>query len=243
MAKQAGTYGFRGKLGEVVGRRINGQLVVGKPGGFTKETWKKNAQNPDFAPRKEAGEFAASSSMAKAVYRICDADMATSHCDPRAYKRLVSHFQNFRILDRSNPKGKKRPGPGAFHHLVDFNLNMKSRLFDLILPSPDFRDNDLVFDISDIHLPKSLPEEVNALEFIGFSAEVDFKSLTCINRVSTYLLKSFDELSAPFEFIIPGQTQNALFLAAIRCYIVHADYPYPLSDRALSPMKIVAFKA
>lgn len=242
MAKQAGAYGFRGKMGDVVGRRINGQLVVGRPGGFTKETWQKNAKNPDFAPRKEATEFAVSSSMAREVYQICDLDIATSHRDPKAYKRLVAHFQKFKILDRTNAKGNKRPTPGAFHHLTRFKFNTQSSLFDFIMPSYESEGRDLIYRFPGFKNCISWPHQANTVEFIGYSVEVDFTNLTCINRLCTYLNKTFDELSSPFEFTIPGQPKNTLFLAAIRFYQTQADYPYPLSDRTISPMKIICFQ-
>ncbi|MCZ4410189.1 hypothetical protein O3Q51_15305 [Cryomorphaceae bacterium 1068] len=242
MAKQTGPYGFRGKIGDVVGRQINGQLVVGKPGGFTKETWKNNANNPDYAPRKEASEFASSSSMAKEVYRICDLDLSTSHRDPKAYKRLVAHFQKFRILDRSNPKGKKRPSIGAFHHLTGFAFNTQSSLFDLIMPPHLFTGTELSYEFPGFQFLSQLPTQANTIEFIGYAVEIDFKNLTCINRISTYLTKSFTELSEHFNFTINSHSKNTLYIVAIRFYDNVSDYLYPLSDRFFSPMRIVAFK-
>src|SRR5690554_3397929 len=123
MAKQHGINPFTGKLGDVVGRKLNGEYIISAPGGFTKEKLEEGKHDQFKAVFDNASEFGRSSLMASAIYQTIDKVEFSASLDPQAFNNLVSKLQTFLKYDREHPKGKRKPNETAIMQLVGYQFN------------------------------------------------------------------------------------------------------------------------
>lgn len=123
MAKQHGINPFTGKLGDVVGRKLNGEFITSAPGGFTKEGLKQGKDGIYKKTFENATEFSRCSRLATAIYNSVDRKEFVSNIYSKTHTSLVGTLVNFLKYDTTHPKGKREPNEISLLQLTDFPFN------------------------------------------------------------------------------------------------------------------------
>ncbi|NEN24489.1 hypothetical protein G3O08_13350 [Cryomorpha ignava] len=123
MAKQHGINPFTGKLGEVVGRKLNGVFITSLPGGFTSEGLKNGKDDKYIEVFNNSTQFGKASLMATAIYNTINRKEFKANIKGTAHEKMVGKLRIFAKYDKENPKGKRKPTETAMMQLVDYQFN------------------------------------------------------------------------------------------------------------------------
>jgi hypothetical protein len=239
MGIQTGSITFKGKLGNVVGRMVNGTPVIQTPGGFTSEKLKRGRTKKYVRVFENATEFGLSTNLAKAIHLIPDASLHRSHRGVHAFQKLVGKIHSLRTLDTDNPRGRRRPTADTLKYLVGHEFNPSS--------TPTLKVNYSILTINSESIEVNIfnpinnlrwPAAADGVELISFSAQPDetLQKVTNLSRQSQPF--QLDTTENDLTMIAPLFPERTLIILALRFYQVLNERIYPLADSSYSPMQI-----
>lgn len=239
MAKQHGITPFTGKLGEVVGRKLNGIFIFSTPGGFTPESLKAGKDTIYKEVFKNANEFAKASSMASAIYDTIDRKEFVANIHGKACKTLVGILRVSAKYDRIHSKGKRIPNETAIMQLVGFSLNPPAD--NTILRKLKIEEVDattLTITLNHGVDQFEWPKAAHAIQLFFYTTQINFKNQSAPNPAFHYKEMHKDDIQVNEQIEIPTPPGNCLlFIGARFLEEVNGDY-YLLNTKIHSPLFI-----
>jgi len=237
MAKQKGINPFTGKLGEVVGRKLNGEFIFQRPGGFTSEALQAGKETNYKKTFENANEFKKSTLMASAIYGIIDRIEFKANIHRKAHPLMVGALRRFCKYDKINPKGKRQPNETALMQLVDYSFNpsAKNTLKEKLQITEDDETN-LTVTLNKGARQFTWPKKAAAVQLFFYTARINFKKQKARKAAFHYheLLK--EEITANYQIRIPTPPGNCLLLIGARFLEeVNNDF-YVLYEKTRSPL-------
>jgi hypothetical protein len=243
MGIQTGSITFKGKLGNVVGRMVNGTPVIQTLGGFTSENLRKGRKKQYARVFENANEFAYSTNLAKAIHYIPDASIHKTHHGNHAFQKLISKIHQLRTLDAQNPRGQRRPTTDTLKYLVSHQFNPPAaRTIRTKLTYMETDPENLSISLTDPLNNLLWPDSASGVELIAYTAQLDpdLQRVTQQERRSQVLL--IQEAHQDLALTAPLLPSRSLLIVAIRFCQVLGDLIYPLADASFSPMQIGYWK-
>jgi len=178
MAKQKGIMPFTGSLGEVTGRKVNGEFIIQTKSSLTGDRVKND---PRFAgSMKTANEFGLSNTGLKLLRRTFKAALVDC-CDPQMHHRLKRRLRKMLNGDTISTKGERNLLCGDIEILNGFWWNKNLSISDAIAANYEV-SVDRKSGIVTFHIPSFVPKDelrgmVNATHFriIASAAEMNWK--------------------------------------------------------------------
>jgi hypothetical protein len=242
MARQEGTNRFIGKLGDVVGRKVNGKYIVSKPGGFTSKRLQEEKETTYLATSQNWAEFGKCSDASKAIIKTIDEEY-TSNKSTYAFQRLTGALFRKAHADTAVPRGKRRPTPQILEELVGYSLNREAASI-----------RDIVYNITDldrthiaVHMPRlsarvQWPNEADGVELFFFGIHLDLKKLTTSGNTFTNAFYTKKELKQITEMIVDAPAKSCILFAGHRFYqLVNNNY-YLIQNKKYSPLQMVHYR-
>jgi hypothetical protein len=243
MAIQTSPYTFKGKLGNLIGRVVDGKTVLQRPGGFSSAALKKGKKKKYARVFENASEFAKSTNLAKALYYIPDADMMKSHFGKRAFQQLVGTIHNLRKLDTQNPRGQRTPTSATLQNLVNYSFNPPAAATFRVSPQLHPQTDQSL----SLTLPNPLeflkwPNQAGGFECIAFSVQIDPSFQSVIQKVRQTKNILLSQAEEDFSMQLQTFPSHTLILIAGRFLNATNDQLYPLRDSTYSPFYIAHWK-
>ncbi len=239
MAKQRGINPFTGKVGEVVGRKLNGEYIISAPGGFTSEKLQAGKKDQFKAVFENASEFRRASMMASAIYKTIDKDEFSANLHGKAYNYLVGQLQNFLKYDKVHPKGKRKPNETAIMQSVGYQFNPPAQ--------STLKDNLQITETDQTNLTITIPrggdqfvwpKPAAAIQLFFNTAQIDYQNQTAPNPAFHFEELRKEEIPPNHQIQIPTPPGNCLLLIGARFLEeVNNDF-YLLHNKTHSPLFI-----
>jgi hypothetical protein len=242
MAEQIGPIPFKGRLGNIIGKTVNGKHILSLPGGFTSKGLKDPSKKNYKRVRENYNEFGFSSRMSLAVFRALVAKTSAAHFHSRASSKLTGKMHRYRVFDTQSPRGQRKPTQGALsllkdHYLSDPNLNPWREQPQLIQSS----NTSIEFRISKPSAALKIREEpFPKLRVKSIALQIDFDTLTVINTKETHIDLDLNS-STPIEWSMNLFSENTLIALATTFYLENNGFQYPLSDKSLASIYLANF--
>ena len=237
MAKQHGINPFTGKLGEVVGRKLNGEFITQRPGGFTSEALKAGKETNYKKTYENANEFSLCSRMASAIYGTVDRIEFKANIHGDAYKKMAGDLRRFCKYDKINPKGKRRPNETALMQLVNYSFNPSAK--NTLKEKPQIAEDDetnLTVTLNKGARQFAWPKNAAAIQLFFYTARINFKKQKVRKAAFHYQELLKEEIAANHQIRIPTPPGNCLLLIGARFLEeVNNDF-YVLYEKTRSPL-------
>ena len=239
MAKQHGITPFTGKLGEVVGRKLNGIFIFSRPGGFTPESLEAGKDNIYKEVFNNANEFGRASLMATAIYGTIDRKEFAANINGKAHETLVGILRTSAKYDRTHPKGKRKPNETAIMQLVGYSLNPPAdNTIPRKLKIEETDETTLTITLNHGVDQFQWHEAAHAIQLFFYTTQIDFQNQTAPNPAFHYQEMHLDDIEVNHQIQIPTLPGNCLlFIGARFLEEVNGNY-YLLNNKTHSPLYI-----
>jgi hypothetical protein len=144
MAEQIGPFQFRGKLGNLVGKQVNGKNIVTTPGGLSSKQIKDKSRKSNKRIHENWNEFRMATRLANKIYQNLKGQTSIAHFHPDAQARLTGEILKFRVLDTTSARGERKPTVGALSLLKDYFLSDPKLNIWSDLPQIEKNDDDQI---------------------------------------------------------------------------------------------------
>lgn len=242
MAKQHGINPFTGKIGDVVGRKLNGEFITSAPGGFTKEGLKEGKDGKYKKTFQNASEFSRCSTLATAIYNSVDRREFVSNIYSKTHTSLVGTLVNFLKYDTTNPRGKRAPNEISLLQLTDFQFNPPAR--ETIKHKIQIHETDetnLTITLTHGSAQFKWPETAAAIQLFFHLIPIDLDSFHALSPALYVEELRKDEIPTDYQIQVPTPAAPSLLLIGARFMEeVNGKY-YLLYTKGECPLYIARF--
>ena len=242
MAESTGPLQFKGRLGNLIGRQVDGKNIISLPGGFTSEKLKDRSNEKLARVRENYDEYKYSSLMSLAIFRSLKSKTSKAHFHSKASGKLTGKLQILRVMDTESVRGERKPTVGALSLLKDHRLS-DSKL-NPWLSEP------LIQKLDDLTLKVSIPDPSSCLN----GNESNHKKMTVklivqeidipnqkVTNVKDFPQEINLESNQPVEWSATLFPQHSLVSVSTHFYIENNDFKLPLADKKLCSLYIADF--
>ncbi len=232
MAEQIGPFQFKGKLGNLVGKQINGKYIVSLPGGPTAAQLKDKSREGNKRIHENQAEFSSAFLFAKDIYLDIKNHTSPGHFHAHACAKLGGRLYMLRTMDTDSPRGQRKPNIAAVSLLKDFRLSDPNQ--NPWNAPPSFQR------ISETELNLEINNPSTALNFTKegdekFAVRVIVQHLDIENRkvLSSAATEQVLDLTstAPVSWNVEIYPENTLVTIATNFFLENNGFQFPLFQK------------
>lgn len=242
MAEQIGPFQFRGKLGNLVGKQVNGKLIVTTPGGLTSKAIKDKSRKSNKRIHENQREYARATILANNIYRNLKGQTSLAHFRQYTQASLSGRLFKLRVMDTVSKRGDRKPTIGALsllkgYRMSDPNLNPWSA-------EPTLEK------ISDTQIKATISKPETAFNFYNeHSEKLSVKIIVQhidLEKRKVLDVKAFDQpvdyhSNQPVEWTADLFPENSLVSIATNFYLENNGFKLPLYEKKLCSCYIADF--
>ena len=238
MAIQKGDIKFTGKIGDLVGRQVNGQLILSKPGGFTSEGLEAGKDTNYKKVHELNIEWTCSTTLASSIYQLLKAALDDSHFSNRPHNFLTGHFQRTRIYDDA-PSGQRRPTIQSLHTLRNVSLNEEAKGIWHIRPTIEPGEKEGTLHFKNLLTDLKWPFEADLLRLMAINMQIDLEELTVAKAHIAYIDVPREDATDPVEWSFPTYPETSLCALAVKFYQTVNKTNYELNNHLFKALHFI----
>lgn len=242
MAILKGDIKFTGKIGGLVGRKVNNKFIISTPGGFSSERLERGRNKQFKKVFQNATEFGMSSRLATGIYNSLKSILGYTYFSDKTYNALMSRIHPLRVFDTQSQKGKRRPTIHTLNQLRNFCFNSRAvstwkiqpRLVQNPNETPNMSLNNALKDIK-------WPINADKIRLSAIHMQIDIPNITVTATNAEYIEIDRPDANQPIEWALETIPSNTLTALAVEFYQVINNHSYQLLNRDFKPLHITNF--